>query len=340
MAKARTRIAAWAVMLALAATALLAAAVAAQAATPALSLAATPALTTAGNTVTLTAATDVPSALLTVSRQLAGETAFTVVSSLTVGADGSASWTDTPLVNATYRVEYAGDTTWDAAVAETLVSVRPRLRLTATKWVYGGAKVTFSARAVPAHPGATVELQRRVDGVWVPWQTLTLNQYSKATYRWATKALGSFAFRLTMAADADHVEGFGTKVVVAVKDGNPYDIPVRPAHFIVVDKSQYRLYYHQHGRIVRIFNCVLGKPSTPTPVGHFRIYAKDPNMSGPYGPRRMRYFGLFAIHGTNEPWLLSRFPRGYSHGCTRLSNTHILWLYARSPVGTRVWNVP
>jgi hypothetical protein len=63
-------------------------------------------------------------------------------------------------------------------------------------------------------------------------------------------------------------------------------------------------------------------------------------MSGPYGPRRMRYKGLFAIHGTDEPWLLSRFPRNYSHGCTRLSNAHIRWLFAHCPVGTPVWNVP
>jgi lipoprotein-anchoring transpeptidase ErfK/SrfK len=115
---------------------------------------------------------------------------------------------------------------------------------------------------------------------------------------------------------------------------------VRPAHFIVVDKSQYRLYYHEHGHIVRVFDCVLGKPSTPTPAGRFRIYAKDSNVYGAYGARRMRYLGFFAIHGTNEPWLLTRFPRGYSHGCTRLSNTNILWLYARCPVGTQVWNVP
>ena len=113
-----------------------------------------------------------------------------------------------------------------------------------------------------------------------------------------------------------------------------------PAHYIVVDRSQYKLYYMEHGILKRVFDCVLGRPSLPTPLGHFRIYAKDPHMSGPYGPRRMRYLGEYAIHGTDEPWLLGRFPRNYSHGCTRLSNTHILWLFARVPVGTPVWNVP
>ncbi len=54
----------------------------------------------------------------------------------------------------------------------------------------------------------------------------------------------------------------------------------------------------------------------------------------------MRYLGLYAIHGTNEPWLLKRNPRNYSHGCTRLANADITWLYSRVHVGTPVWNVP
>ena len=73
---------------------------------------------------------------------------------------------------------------------------------------------------------------------------------------------------------------------------------------------------------------------------HFRIYAKDPHMGGPYGRRWMRYLGEYAIHGTDEPWLLGRFPRNHSHGCTRLSTAHILWLYSRVTVGTPVWNAP
>jgi Uncharacterized protein conserved in bacteria len=49
--------------------------------------------------------------------------------------------------------------------------------------------------------------------------------------------------------------------------------------------------------------------------------------------------GGIAIHGTNEPWLLSRFPRPFSHGCARMYNAQALWLYARCPRGTRVHNI-
>ncbi len=89
---------------------------------------------------------------------------------------------------------------------------------------------------------------------------------------------------------------------------NPYGVPTGPAHYIVVDRSQYKLYYMEHGILKKVFDCVLGRPSLPTPLGHFRIYAKDPHMGGPYGPRRMRYLGEYAIHGTDEPWLLGRYP--------------------------------
>ncbi|HJW74547.1 MAG TPA: L,D-transpeptidase, partial [Thermoleophilia bacterium] len=283
---------------------------------------------------------DVFGAVLTVSRSTDGGSTFTLVNTGVVDAAGTAAWSVSPRRTNLFRVEFAGDAAWDAAAAETTVSVRPRPTLTATTPVYQGWKVTFAARVYPAHPRASVELQRRVDGVWSPLRTLRLNDESRAVFRWTSDVRGLIPFRLVMAADTDHVDGTSPVRYVRVRNPNPYGIAVRPAHFIVVDKSQYRLYYHEHGRVVRVFDCVLGRSSTPTPLGRFRIYAKDTDVGGPYGPRRMRYLGAYAIHGTNEPWLLTRFPRAYSHGCTRLANTNILWLFDRCPVGTNVWNVP
>ena len=308
--------------------------------TPALTAAAAPDTIVAGRTATLAVHFELPAAVLTLSRMRPGETDFTVVRTIVTGANGSVELDVSPKRTAAYRVEFAGDATWDAAVAETMVSVRPRLALTATSPVYEGWKVAFVAKVVPDHPGATVDVQRLVDGTWTWWRTLTLTDRSRAVCRWVSDERGSVAFRLVMAADADHIDGTGAKRVALVKDPNPYDVPARFARIIVVDKSQYRLYFHERGRVIRVFDCVLGKPSTPTPLGHFNIYAKDTNVGGPYGPRRMRYLRDYAIHGTDEPWLLTRFPRGYSHGCTRLANANILWLFDRCRVGTPVWNVP
>jgi hypothetical protein len=306
---------------------------------PTLTLNAEPGELVAGGTATVTARIGVPGASLALSRMRAGEAGFTLLRTLIAGADGAVSWQTQPRLTTAYRVDFAASDVWSAAAAETTITVQPRLTLTATEHVYEGDPVSFRAAVSPAHPGATVELQRLVEGTWTTWQSLTLDAESRAVYRWKSDARGSFAFRLAMPADAEHSAGAGAKQVVKVMHANPYGVPAGLARIIVVDKSEYRLYYIEYGRIVRVFDCVLGKPSTPTPIGHYRIYAKDGHMYGPYGPRRMRYMGAYAIHGTNEPWLLTRWPRAYSHGCTRLSNTNIVWLYSRCRVGTPVWNV-
>ncbi len=49
--------------------------------------------------------------------------------------------------------------------------------------------------------------------------------------------------------------------------------------------------------------------------------------------------GGIAIHDTDQPGLLRRFPRPFSHGCARMYNSQALWLYERVPKGTTVRNV-
>ena len=307
--------------------------------TPTLTLTAVPTVITAGTQATLTADLGIPLAALQLSAMAAGESAFTPLASLTTGADGSVSYPVRPARTTTYSVAFAGDADWAAASAQAIVAVRPLMKLSATAAVYEGQNVVFRVQVSPAHPGATIALELKQKDGWTQWRSLTLDAASKASWSWRSTAQGRFSFRAWMAADSGYAAGTSPGRSVLVKNPNPFHVPKGPAHYIVVDISHYLLYYHEHGRIVRVFKCVTGRPSLPTPLGHFRIYAKDPHTSGPYGPRRMRYKHLYAIHGTNEPWLLKRFPRNYSHGCTRLADTDIVWLYARCPVGTPVWNV-
>jgi hypothetical protein len=283
--------------------------------------------------------------VLQVSRRYAGESAFTWLKTLTADAGGSASWEPRLRRTLTYRVEFAGDATYAAAGAEATVSVQPRVVLTASSagTVFTGDRVTVRVAVTPAHPGGTVELRRWDSAAreWSVLQSLTLDGDSRAQWVWRPSQAGRQKLRAGIAADAEHVAGLsGVRDLEVFDASNPYGVPSKYPHLILVDRSQYKLYYYERGRVVKVFDCVLGRPSLPTPLGHFRIYAKDPNMYGAYGPRRMRYLGAYAIHGTNEPWLLSRSPRNYSHGCTRLSNPHILWLFDRVHVGTPVWNVP
>ncbi len=310
---------------------------------PALSLTASPATLTAGAATKLSAAGAPAGATLTLSVKRAGEADFSVVDSALANAAGKASWTRTPPRSAVFRIDVPGDGSSAAAFAEVSVGVRPKLTLTAAagKPLIEGRYVRYTVKVRPAHPGAAVQLMRRTDDGWTRLREVRLGDDSRATVRVRAGRPGRLVVRAVMAADADHLAGHSELWRVTVFDKrNPYGVPVKYPRLILVDLSKYRLYYHERGNVVRVFDCVLGRPGLPTPKGKFKIYAKDPNMSGPYGPFRLRYLGLYAIHGTNEPWLLNRFPRNYSHGCTRLSNGNITWLYRRVKVGTPVWNVP
>ena len=138
----------------------------------------------------------------------------------------------------------------------------------------------------------------------------------------------------------DHLEGASPVRRVQVVKPNPYNVPLDAKGIVVVDISQYRLRFYSYGTLLKSFPCVTGRPSLPTPIGHFSIYARGMWPGGPYGARIMSYHPPCAIHGTNEPWLLERFPRNFSHGCTRLANANAIWLYDHAPLGTPVWNVP
>jgi len=121
---------------------------------------------------------------------------------------------------------------------------------------------------------------------------------------------------------------------------NPYRVIIRlRVHRIFVWKGQH---------LFLSARTVVGKPSTPTPLGTFFIVdlLRPPDPNGAYGPYSydlsahsavLKTFaggdGHVAIHGTNEPWLLGR---SASHGCVRVSNAVIRKLEHVLPLGTPV----
>jgi lipoprotein-anchoring transpeptidase ErfK/SrfK len=306
-------------------------------------VAAGPSTLSYGSVTTLTVQGAGSGAALTVSRKRAGDADFVHVASATAAQDGTASWRLKPSETTLYRVDQAAGAAWDAASAEVSVGVRPLVTLTATARtpLLETQRVRYVVSVRPAQPGATVQLTRRSGDAWVPLREITLRADSVGTVRLPAGMPGTLEVRAEVAADAGHLAGRSLPWRRTVYDkSNPWGVPTKYPHLILVSVHHYKLYYYEHGVVIRVFDCVTGRPSLPTPLGHFHIYAKDPHIGGPYGPYRMRYLGLFAIHGTDEPWLLSKYPRNFSHGCTRLSNGHISWLYPRVPVGTPVWNVP
>jgi len=288
----------------------------------------------------LAARLGIAGATMQLSRKAAGESDFRPVGTLVTDALGAIAYRAAPRVTTTYRADFPGDAEWLPASAEVTVMVRPRVRLFAPETVYRGDRARLTVQVAPAHPGASVTIELWRDEAWAPWRVVTLDDDSRAAPLWTADQVGRQAFRVRMAADEEHAAGASGVRRVRVQKPNPYGVPVGAQRIVVVDLSQYTMYFFSYGREVRSFPCVLGRPSLPTPKGHFRIFAKGMNPGGPYGARIMSYHSPCAIHGTNEPWLLKRFPRDFSHGCTRLSNANAIWLYDHAPIGTPVWNVP
>ncbi|TLM78518.1 MAG: L,D-transpeptidase [Actinobacteria bacterium] len=127
-----------------------------------------------------------------------------------------------------------------------------------------------------------------------------------------------------------------------------YSYTVRRVDFpwptcIIIDKSEYRLYWVKDGALVKVYPIAHGKPGTPTPVRNWKILAKYVTSPGSvYGPRKMRLFKqtssgyvytAYGIHGTNQPWVIGTMA---SHGCIRMYNKDVLELWPQVPLGTMV----
>jgi lipoprotein-anchoring transpeptidase ErfK/SrfK len=310
-------------------------------AAPALSLVATPAVVTAGDPASLVVRLGIPGATVQLSRKTATDADFSLIGPLTTNARGVATFRAHPRRTTTYRVDYTGDgVAWLPASAEVVVAVHPLVSFSAPERVYRGRLARLAVTVRPAHPGTTVTIERRQDGVWAEWRSLTLGPDSRAQTTWRPGTVGASSLRVLVAADADHLAGLSRARRVLVVKPNPYNVPIDARGIIVVDISQYRLRFYSFGRLLKSFPCVTGRPSLPSPIGRFSIYARGMWPGGPFGARIMAYHSPYAIHGTNEPHLLSRFPRNFSHGCTRLYNADAIWLYDHAPLGTPVWNVP
>jgi lipoprotein-anchoring transpeptidase ErfK/SrfK len=113
-----------------------------------------------------------------------------------------------------------------------------------------------------------------------------------------------------------------------------------------VDKKKLRATLYDGGKVVFTARIGIGKPSTPTPSGHFWIREKFPVHNVPlygthaigtaaYAPTLSDWpgGGVVGLHGTNQPGLIPGRP---SHGCIRLRNADIARLYRLAPRGTPI----
>jgi lipoprotein-anchoring transpeptidase ErfK/SrfK len=116
--------------------------------------------------------------------------------------------------------------------------------------------------------------------------------------------------------------------------------------YLRVDREALRATLYRDRRPIWSAAVGVGRPSLPTPTGHFYITEKLTAVGGTfYGPYLLGTSayaptlsdwpggGIVGIHGTDEPQLIPGRP---SHGCIRLRNADIARLWALIEVGTPI----
>lgn len=113
--------------------------------------------------------------------------------------------------------------------------------------------------------------------------------------------------------------------------------PYRASEYsITVDVAAKKLSLFKNGKLFKTYTVAIGKPSSPTPKGNFKIINKAENPGGPFGAK---WLGLnapngdYGIHGTNNP---NSIGKAVSNGCIRTYNKNIIEIYNLVPVGTPV----
>lgn len=84
------------------------------------------------------------------------------------------------------------------------------------------------------------------------------------------------------------------------------------------------------------FPIASGRPSTPSPMGEWRVTAKSYRPNDAFGTRWLRLsvpWGGYGVHGTNAPWSIGRV---VSLGCIRMYNADVELIYPWVPLGTAI----
>ncbi|MGE5652913.1 MAG: L,D-transpeptidase family protein [Bacillota bacterium] len=90
------------------------------------------------------------------------------------------------------------------------------------------------------------------------------------------------------------------------------------------------------GEIHKQYPIAVGMSRYPTPIGEWKIIAKDRNWGDGFGTRWLGLnvpWGIYGIHGTNKPWSIGN---AMSHGCIRMNNHNVEELYSWVTIDTPV----
>jgi len=165
---------------------------------------------------------------------------------------------------------------------------------------------------------------------------------------WTHRRTLTFALATLLAFNAPAAHAFSFETFDF--DGVTLVLPSSPVESlrIVINLPARRLALVEGETLVASWPVAVGKPTTPTPVGSFRILqmAKDPTWApkggpivppGPHNPLGTRWMRIsesgYGIHATNDPKSIGH---ARSKGCIRMQVADAEALYARVSVGTPV----
>lgn len=102
---------------------------------------------------------------------------------------------------------------------------------------------------------------------------------------------------------------------------------------ILISLMDKKLYLYDDDKLIKSYNIAVGKPSSPTPTGSYKIIQKSRVNSKNYGTRWIRIYKSFGIHGTYKDTSIGK---AVTHSCIRMFNRDIEELYKLIHVGTPV----
>ncbi len=95
---------------------------------------------------------------------------------------------------------------------------------------------------------------------------------------------------------------------------------------ITINTEAHILTLYKNNSVFKVYKVAVGKPSTPTPKGTYKIIDRVKNPGGPFGARWLGLnipSGDYGIHGTNNP---SSIGKNISNGCIRMLNNQVIEL--------------
>ncbi len=105
---------------------------------------------------------------------------------------------------------------------------------------------------------------------------------------------------------------------------------------IVINVPARTLTVFSDGELYKQYPVAVGMSKYPTPIGEWKVIAKDRDWGDGFGTRWMGLnvpWGIYGIHGTNKPWSIGN---AMSHGCIRMNNHNVEEIFPWIPIDTPV----